>query len=215
MKKQVLTWILARVAFASTHAETLNIDWRSWMFDHDATDLTDDSGDVGILNNYDVLWQLIHTDDAVPSAPDLTADNYLGAGESLVDEPRYLTGSSHAGFDMALFPTYDELFSTPTVDKATTTSYYVYQRIYELEPGQTAPQNGTWYYDSEVWNLVDLPQWEAGTDYYLSAMGDAAETYGVKPNQQVSMTTPIPEPATMSLLGLGALVLGLRRKLRK
>ncbi|MBP9572208.1 MAG: PEP-CTERM sorting domain-containing protein, partial [Kiritimatiellae bacterium] len=33
---------------------------------------------------------------------------------------------------------------------------------------------------------------------------------GVQPNQQVA--GPIPEPATMSLLGLGALAMALRRR---
>ena len=213
MKKLVVTLSVAMFVAALAHADTLQIDWKTWMFDHDATDLTDDSGDVGILNNYDVLWQLIHAADATAAAPDLTAENYLGAGEELIDS-RYLTGSSHGDWDMALYYA-DPLFSTPTVDKETTTSYYVYQRVYELDPGQSYPVEGTWYYDSAVMNLATEQEWESGTPYYLVAMGDDAQTYGVKPTQQIPQSQPIPEPATMSLLGLGALMLGLRRKLRK
>lgn len=214
MKKLMAALILAMVASASTYADVLKIDWRTWMFDHNATDLTDDSGEVGILNNFDVLWQLILSDDAVASEPDLFAADYLGAGETLLDS-RYLTGTSHEDFDMALYPTYIEKFTTNTVDKASISSYYVYQRIYELDRGETAPKDLTWYYDSEVVNLVEMPEWNSGSPFYLAAMGNPEQTMGVKPNQQVHYSQSVPEPATMGLLGLGALVLGLRRRLRK
>jgi hypothetical protein len=44
---------------------------------------------------------------------------------------------------------------------------------------------------------------------YLDAAGGM--TSGVQPDQQIT-AAPIPEPATMGLLGLGALVMAIRRR---
>lgn len=97
--------------------------------------------------------------------------------------------------------------------------------------------------DSEAWDTVSLPwlsygsnndKWENMTGenvvatsgvgagdhtlaVYFSANDGATTVYdsNSSANYNADFTTAIPEPATMSLLGLGALAMVLRRKIRK
>lgn len=210
MKKTVLALALALAVTA--YAEDREIDYIAWAFDHTATDLTDDSGQTGILQNYDVLWQLIYTPNASSLVPDLANENYLATGETLIGS-RFLTGSSHDGWDINLLPEGNNLVSF-SLDK-TLTSYNVYQRIYELDRGTSAPVEGTYYYDSETVDLAREPEWDTDMSFTVYAMGNIEQTMGVQPTLQVQGSSSVPEPATMSLLGLGALAMVLRRKLRK
>ena len=217
MKKLIIAGLMMGAVLAA-HADTIQIDWSTWAFDHNATSvaITDPDDDTGgILYNYDVLWQLIRTDSGTPALPDLTADHYLGAGDSWLDE-RLLTKDNSGVWNKALF-TFDNVTTDVSIDDKTTIDhYYVYQRIYELESGTTAPVAGTWYYDSEAVDLAGTAPWGSGSPIAIYAFGDPDQETGVKPNKQVPGVEPaVPEPATMSLLGLGALAMVLRRKLRK
>lgn len=203
------------IAFAVTaYAAERQIDYFTWAYDHNASDLTDVNS--GILQNYDVLWQLIYTPNTSSLAPDLANDNYLATGEMLIGS-RYLTSSSLDVWQINLLPDWDT-YNSPTATfspDATATSYNVYQRIYELDPGTTAPVAGTYYYDSETVDLTTQAEWNSDLPFAVYAMGDAEMSKGVQPTLQVQGSSSVPEPATMSLLGLGALAMVLRRKLRK
>ena len=216
MRKAIIVGLML-CTMGVAYAETQNLDWVAWAFDHNASDLTVDEDNLSsaILNNYDVLWQLIYTPSGTPGTPDLADANFLGAGEELLDY-RLLTASSSDPWNLALY-TDETVLSSPDVGiKDSYDQYYVYQRIYELEPGTTAPVEGTWYADVALTDLTKEAKWNVqGATIALWGFGDEDLETGVKPNQQIPQTQSIPEPATMSLLGLGALVLGLRRKLRK
>ncbi len=205
MKK--LSLVLAGLLAASAMAWANDVMWFiNWgAYTHDATDLvTTDSG--AILDQYDVLWQLIYAGPNNAIDPvDIAASGFVSGDDEVLGTRELSKGSS------GVFDNY--LFTEEPTSAATTLSYvyseenpyYVYQRIYEAQ----TPVEGTYYYESP---LVKLD-----SDYDFGAQGIALgpEESGIKPTLIVGGPSEVPEPATMSLLGLGALAMVLRRKLRK
>ena len=145
MKKLIIAGLVL-CAVVSAYADTMEIYWRTWAFDHTASDLTIDTEDdsTGILNNFDVLWQLIRTESGTPALPDLSDPNYLGSGDTLLTDARYLSGSNHGSWNLALYWDEDARSAIDVGDKTTVNSFYIYQRVYELAPGTTAPVEGTY-----------------------------------------------------------------------
>ena len=86
---------------------------------------------------------------------------------------------------------------TVYVDMDWDTAGYVFQRVF-----QGAPQLGSWYYETDLVELDTNYDPGAGAQIFTPDTFDA----GFQPTQQ------IPEPATMSLLGLGALAMAMRRR---
>ena len=223
MKKIALIIAAVMVSSAMAMAETYNgtITWLAGagVYNHASTSssFADFSTD-GILVQYDVLWQLIHTLDGNTHTPDPVTWNsdFLQDGkEELVDFRWGNAADFDAayGADVSLYREaegYDPLTSPLTVDS--TQAYYVYQRVYELAPGASAPAKGDYYWDSGVENVT--PQFDGKVNnakILVEYDGQTTWETPVKPNLVVG----VPEPATMSLLGLGALAMVLRRKLRK
>lgn len=212
MKK--LSLVLASLLVASTMAWANGVAWFvNWgAYTHDATDLvTQDSG--ALLDNYDVLWQLIYAgeNNAIdPVDVDNSANGYVSGDDEVlgtqgVDGARYYSSGNSGIFDNYLYSD-DTAGAVTELDftKADENSYYVYQRIYESQ----TPAAGTYYYESELVKLDS--RYDSGTQLF----GLGPEDSGIQPNLVVQGTN-VPEPATMSLLGLGALAMVLRRKLRK
>ncbi len=205
MKK--LSLVLAALVVASTMALANDVAWKInfGMFTHDASDLTNPDKD-GILTQYDVLWQLIYAGPNNAIDPiDLTTDGFV-SGDDEVLGSRLLSSGNSGIFD-------DTLYTEDTAGTVTTLSYvysednpyYVYQRIYESQQ----PEAGTYYYESELKKL------DSDYDFGSQTISLGPDESGLQSTLQVQGPASVPEPATMSLLGLGALAMVLRRKLRK
>ncbi len=197
--------VVATVLIMSVAATLANqVQW--WvpygMFDHEATDLVDVTTGDGIMNKYDVLWQLIY------AGPNQVADEVVAGNPGLVSGDDEVIGSRLLSQGDA---TFDNWLYTDNTDATSidlpyvyseTDPYYVFQRVYE----SSEPVKGTYYYQSD---LVLL-----GTDYD-TGLQNIPLSNNFDSGTQPNLVVGVPEPATMSLLGLGALAMVLRRKLRK
>lgn len=204
MKKLIVAvCLLAVSAMAWANDVAWKINWG--FYQHDATDLTTlDAG--AVLDKYDVLWQLIYAGPNNTIDPiDLTADGFVSEDDEVLGS-RLLSNGNSGVFDNLLFTENDSATQT-TLDYVYSEDdpYYVYQRIYESQ----TPVAGTYYYESPLVKL-DTSYAASAQDLFLGP-----EESGIQATLQVQGPASVPEPATMSLLGLGALAMVLRRKLRK
>ncbi len=204
MKK--LSLVLAGLFAASAMAWANDVAWYiNWgAYTHDASDLvTTESG--AVLDSYDVLWQLIYAGPNNAIDPvDISASGFVSGDDEVLGSRELSKGSS------GIFDNY--LYTEDSGSAATSLSYtyseenpyYVYQRIYEAQ----TPVAGTYYYESDL-QLLDA-RYGAG----IQGFDLGPQESGIQATLQVQGSS-VPEPATMSLLGLGALAMVLRRKLRK
>ena len=207
MKKILLALAVLSIAASPAFAtDGVLIQWDTqWgAYTQDATDLTSLTDDF-LLDSYAITWQLIYSVNATAGAPALiNSANGWVSGDDTVWATRTLAQSVAEGNVIASDGTtwsHDLFYVSGDLQYANpawTTAGYIYQRVY-----QGAVQGGTWYYDSTpVALVINPPTWQTS---YIDAAGGG--TAGIQPNQQV-----IPEPATMGLLGLGALVMAIRRR---
>lgn len=191
--KKFLT-VLALIAMAGVaQANYWNVNWSiTAAFSPD--DMTG-AMDPVLLADYSVTWSLINK----TAGDEVIASMYAAAGS---DSISITDGNSVLAYDALLMPMGDTVYMGST---SLSTAQEIYQKI-EL--------TGTKYYwQSETVSVtpvadgtsaaVDLP----GVDAIIGPKGSTSA--------DVNAYWSVPEPTTMSLLGLGALAMVLRRKVRK
>lgn len=205
--KKFLMAIFALAVATTVASAAVGISWTTvnWGENH----LGDGSGSGNaILDNNSVLWQLIYAgvNDAIDPIP---TGSIPGATDAYGDDDvwAYRTIAQGGGTASEDGSTWDNWLSyqsgnTVYTDMAWSTAGYVYQRIFE----SSTPENGTWYYESGLTALNT--SYDPGAPA-TQTISNPDATAPFVTNQQV---TQVPEPATMSLLGLGALAMAIRRR---
>ena len=210
MKKFLMALAVLAVA-TSVATAGVGILWSTLYgaYDHTETDLV--GGTAALLDSYSAIWQLIYAGadnianpldslDLGTGAPGI-ADDYGVSGDDVVWAQRIIPQGGGAAGDGTTWDNWmiNQTGSVVFEDLSWSTAGFVYQRVFE-----GTPVNGvTYFYQSPLLALnVGYVGGGAPTqDFILDT-----PTAGFQPNQI------IPEPATMSLLGLGALVMAIRRR---
>ena len=229
MKKLVVTLVvmlIASYAMASAY-----VDWRcsSGFFTHDATDAQvftsgDDYpyGNIGVGQS--VLWALMYTSEADQGSASVTtegttstvhlddtvvATRYFASGWTDMNDTQFANG---VGYDPGLFRIAGNQTSEDFYREDAYTSGRIYQAVFAnvaFNAGVITFTDASIYYvftDDEA--LVDKV-FGPGTPPTHQLLESGSEYAGVRVD---SVLNAVPEPATMSLLGLGALVMAIRRR---
>ena len=205
MKKILVALFVSALAVASASAG-VGVTWGTLFgaYDHTATDLT--GGDNALLDSYSVTWQLIFAGANNAADPVNLANSGNGwvSGDDAVWATRTIAqGGGTAPQDGSVWDNWMANQSGNTVyeNLAWNTAGYVFQRVFEGPPAALS-----WYFQS---SLLALDTGYTGSPQLPQTSYLDSYTEGFKPNQQIPA---VPEPATMSLLGLGALVMAIRRR---
>ena len=207
MKKILLALaVLAVAAMPGFGAVGVDILWSTQYagYTHDAVDLTG-STDY-LLDSYSLTWQLIYSANNTAGVPDLgNSANGWVSGDDTVWATRTLAqsvgGANVTASDGTVWNNYVGFVSGDNhylnAGWSSGDVGYIFQRVYE-----GAPAVGSWYFDTTPVAL------DADPITYQATYVDPPSS-GFQADQQIPA---VPEPATMGLLGLGALVMAIRRR---
>lgn len=198
--KKLLAVLGALAVAAVAQANVWNFEWRiGYAYS------PDDGVTADILSDYAVTWSLI---DAASGNPIWGFDSVNG--ELVFDD--MANGGGYGNYSSELFAdsgTFTYLGNPdPNVYPVGDTS--VRMRI------ELFGDNGDWIWESDPQTITIQTSGENPGDapWGTVVLGSSAST-DPSVNATWTAVTSVPEPATMSLLGLGALAMVLRRKVRK
>ena len=214
--KKFLMAIFALAVATTVATAGVGIQWGTLYGVYDDTVVPPLNGGSGaLLDSYSAIWQLIYAgannvidpipDPALPSeiAPGGPNGDYVQGDDIVWAQRTIAMGGGTAPEDGTTWDNWMALQSGSIVyeDLSWITAGFVYQRIFE-----GTPADGSWYFESGLQAL--------NTGY--TGGGQPPETFyidtpseGVQPTHEINV---VPEPATMGLLGLGALVMAIRRR---
>jgi len=218
MKKMLVAFfaLAASVAFAG-----VGIQWSFsgyGIYDNEGT-LGADTG--YLLDSYSMIWQLIYTetDTIEPPNPTNVDGRYVSTAPT-ADDKVLAERIIPQGGGAAIENKWDSSSSAWVSDEAKGTEWLVYP---EQSVGNLVHSDMNWSAAGFVYQRVFQGTPALGSYYYDSSTRTFNNAWGGPPASPDVFNLPdsfktdkvIPEPATMGLLGLGALAMVLRRKLRK
>lgn len=203
--KKILMAVFALVVAATVASAGVAINWNVLYgaYTHDAPDLTEYPTANNLLDSYSAIWQLIYAGaDNTIDRPSLQTPGWVTGDDEVWAQRTINVGGGAAGdgtsWDNEML---QSAGNANYEDELWATAGFVYQRVFETQVFGTITA-GDYYYETGL--LAMNTGWSSGApvqSFYLDT-----------PTAGFQGTTVIPEPATMSLLGLGALAMVLRRR---
>ena len=226
MKKTIAMLLMAGAVTSAAYATNYwNLNWGIL----DAFSPKDADGDFSpaLLEDYSVTWKLVYGDDVmlntynqlsggtvIAEMSAAAGSTYIGWTETIeLDEGGTITREGRYGADLYLVDGYTKSYlGVTTEDK----EKMIYQYIEIWGPAAADGETGGYSWLSEGVSYAPvtdtrIPARDLGG--IQAELGHSSNTSGYVTDAFKPIT--IPEPATMSLLGLGALAMVLRRKIRK
>ena len=218
--KKFLTTMLVLAAMASVATAGVGIAWTTaWGgYTHDAPNIVDDPSSYAILDHYSVIWQLIYAgaDNAINPIPNAAGDplpvaggpngDYVQGDDVVWAQRTIATAGATAPEDSTSWNNFmyyagggDQSF----VNLSWNTAGFVYQRVFE-----GTPTWGSYYYDSPLFAFDETWTDSLSPEIFNTEVDPG--NGGFQAGNRLPLA--VPEPATMSLLGLGALVMAIRRR---